>query len=357
MGSVVIVVNSILNSGGTERAVVNLANNLYSNGYEVTILSVFSKGGKPFFDLSGKVSIRHLGLILYKSYLKRLRSYVSLYRHLKELSVTEVTVIGTVHSINIFLGFLKHRSSSFTAIGCEHLDYYAATRITRIIRKISYRKLNHVVVLTSIDKMSYRREDALDNVVVIPNELSFFKSYNYNETSIHLLAIGRLCYQKGFDILLEVVRSVLDQNPAWILRIVGEGEDEAFLKSMIAVYKLDKQVQIIPFQKNVELLYENSAIYLMTSRYEGLPMVLLEALVSGLPIIAFDCPTGPKELVLTGKNGYLIPMGDNESFAKKLTELINDLEMRKQLSRGAYEEALKYRSDIIFKQWNQLLAN
>jgi glycosyltransferase involved in cell wall biosynthesis len=354
MKKILLIINNIVLAAGTERATVNLANNLSSQGYLVEITSINSVCGESFYPLNSDVKINHLNFKVSQSLSIKaflwFRFLRKLYKHTKQGGYI---LIGTIHSINIFLSILKFFNKQNKYVGCEHIGYAAATNFTKFVRRIFYKKLDAVIVLTQDDLSKYTLHDKLDNCFVIPNQISFLPDIPSTCEEHRLLAIGRLTNQKGFDLMLDAVSDVLKKHTSWKLNIVGEGEMEGFLRDKIVTLGLDKSVNIVPFTKDILMWFSQSSIYLMTSRFEGLPMVLLEAKACGLPIISYDCPTGPSEL-LNPDDGYLVAMGDKDAFSRKLDELMSDERQRKFMGKNALANVQKYTSENIYKKWNLL---
>ena len=171
-----------------------------------------------------------------------------------------------------------------------------------------------------------------------------------------MLAIGRLTYQKGFEFMIEDASRVLRERPDWKLIIVGDGENESMLRKEIASRNMESQIEIHPSTPEIRKYYESSAIYLMTSRFEGLPMVLLEAEAYALPIISYDCPTGPRELIENGRNGFLVPMEAHEDFADKLRLLMDDETLRKKMGQESELMVKSYSPANIYECWKKLFV-
>ncbi len=138
-----------------------------------------------------------------------------------------------------------------------------------------------------------------------------------------ILTVGRLTHVKGFDLLITAWSKIARQVPGWKVVIVGSGEDELMLKQMAKDLHVEDSIVFAGQQKNMDTFYRQASFFCMSSRFEGLPMVLLEAQSYGLPIVAFDCDTGPAEFVLNNQNGYLCENGNIESFAEGMLNLIN----------------------------------
>lgn len=339
---------------GTERAIINLSNLLTKGRNDcITIISCYSKAGSAYFSTE-PIQYIHLGLprvpdsIIGKCqwYFK---FFLALRRKIREQEAP-FAIIGSIHAFNVFLPFLR---SGAKTIGWEEVSYHAIPKYSRAIRAIMYRFLDKVVVVTDNDKENYRR---LSNVVTIENSLSF-KTDRYADTQKReILAVGRLVYQKGFDLLLEVFERILPElkQNNWRLNIYGEGELKEDLLQKIAEGQLQDYVKIHAVTKDILNVYLSHSIYVMTSRYEGLPFVLLEAQTCGLPIVSFDCPEGPSAVINDGENGYLIENSNIEQFAGKLAELMENEELRKKMSRQAKQDSGKYSEEVIFEKWNNL---
>ncbi|MGN1703171.1 glycosyltransferase, partial [Yersinia enterocolitica] len=195
-----------------------------------------------------------------------------------------------------------------------------------------------------------------EKIISISNPLPFEpKNKLTKRNSQIVLALGRLTNIKGFDLLLDIWVKVEEQSSNWKLIIAGDGEDKNLLLDKIKEFNL-KNVELLPSTLHVSDLYDQSAIYAMTSRFEGFPMVLLEAKASGLPIIAYDCDTGPSELIINNEDGFLIPFSDSNAFARQLILLMNDDDLRESMSLRSLKNAEKYKIEVaIGDKWKSLI--
>ena len=166
--------------------------------------------------------------------------------------------------------------------------------------------------------------------------------------------MGRLTEQKGFDLLIPIWKIVSESYPDWRLVIVGEGEQKAMLEEEIRIRNLRERVEIRPFTRSIVPVYLESSVYVMPSRYEGFPMVLIEAMACGLPVVSFTCPSGPTEIIREGKNGFLVPVGDYDLFARRICQLIEDIRLREQMSKEAILDSGRFTEDQIMKKWDHL---
>lgn len=353
-----LLLDTITNRAGTERAVINLANNLHANGHRVSLVSVCTKEGEPSFQVEKGIEVHHLGIRLYGNALARKTVYFKAYRRIKALYKKRepVLLIGTNIFINTILSQISNRGRIFT-IGCEHISYDIARPITKRMRGFLYSGLDAVVALTKRDQQSFEAIlRGRSKAYVIPNQVSFTTVQRDATTHKQMLAIGRLTYQKGFEFMIEDASRVLRERPDWKLIIVGDGENESMLRKEIASRNMESQIEIHPSTPEIRKYYESSAIYLMTSRFEGLPMVLLEAEAYALPIISYDCPTGPRELIETGRNGFLVPMEAHEDFADKLRLLMDDETLRKKMGQESELMVKSYSPANIYECWKKLFV-
>ena len=171
-----------------------------------------------------------------------------------------------------------------------------------------------------------------------------------------ILAIGRFAEQKGFDLLIETWSYVEKKYQDWFLEIVGEGAGKKELEEKINSLGL-KNVIISPFAKNVRQKYADASIYVLSSRYEGFALVLLEAISMSLPIVSFNCPKGPEEIIEDGVNGYLVPPLNTKMLADKLMLLMGDVEKRKEMGKNGYLLSKKFKIENITAQWINLLES
>ena len=172
-----------------------------------------------------------------------------------------------------------------------------------------------------------------------------------------ILSAGRLTYQKGFDILVDVADKFLKKYPDWKWVVLGEGEDRQMLEEKVKMLDLDKQLLFPGNASNIDKYYSEAAMFVMTSRFEGLPMTLLETKPYKLPLISFNCKTGPSELIKEGVNGFLVSEGNINDMADKIVQLMEDEKLRKQMSKNTVEDMEKFELSQIMEQWNDLISN
>lgn len=355
--NITIVLSDITLKGGMERTSCLLANNLYIRGYSVRILSLCKTYDKPCFHILPSIPIFYLSENTYSSsqnlcirFLFLLKIYRGLSRFWRKNNRNDAIISqGFLCSLLLFsLRKVNHKQ----IIACEHFRYELYNPLIRRFRNFIYSKLGEVVVLTNTDLNKYHRY--LSNVTVIPNMLTFNGEVKADLSKKKIITVGRLDYQKGYDLLLNSVKGLFKDFPEWSLDIYGDGEWRELLERQIVAYGLSNNVYLKGFVENIAECYTKASIYVMTSRFEGFPMVLLEALSSGLAVISFDFPTGAKELLGT-ENGILVGAEDITALREGLIKLMSSEELRKQYATCGVKSIHSYTPDSICEKWRVLL--
>ena len=348
-----ILIGDISRSAGTERSVTNLSNMLVKYGeYNVTILSCFSsENNNPYYELEDKVNIVHYNFSK-DSLVNRFSSYINIIgktnKIIKEKSID--ILLGTTHAFNCLMICMSRKVKK---VACEHMSYEACPLISKKIRKFCYPRLSAIVLLTNADAKHYKFIEQ-SKLFVIPNSLSFIADEPAKLENKRIIAVGRLTEQKGFDILMSIAQIIKDEIPDWHIDIFGDGEDKSKLLELISEKKLESFVTINPPTKNIKEELLSSSLFVMTSRWEGLPMILLEAKACGLPIVSFDCPEGPADVIRDCEDGFLIECGDISALSEKIILLGKNQELRKQFGMMAKQSSNKYTASSIFIKWNDL---
>ena len=218
------------------------------------------------------------------------------------------------------------------------------------------RPLERLVVLTERDKTQWQQAGCT-NVVCIPNPCSINHQFEIiNHKSPILLAVGRLHEQKGFDLLLQAWQPIEQAHPEWTLRIVGEGDKHAALEAQIRGLGLQHAV-LAGQTADVVKEYRQASLFVLSSRYEGLPLALIEAMWCGLPCVAFDCPHGPAEL-LAEDRGWLVPNGDIAVLQQQLEYAMTHPEEASQRAQEAQRYAqATYSEEHIMPLWENIILN
>lgn len=344
------VVEKISNRAGIERAVINSVNGLIKTGkYDISIISIFTDNSDyPAYLLDKNVKLIHLRINKGSKYAWYIKFVKAIRKVIKNESIRYV--IGTTHGINSCLGSVRKNSK---VIGCEHFNYDSCSKIMRFSKYITYPKLDALVLLTIPDSKRYFYVGE-NKLYVIPNIVSFQTEDNAKFDAKRIIAVGRLSRQKGFDYLIQVAKKLKNEIPEWQIDILGDGDQREYLLNEIQKNNLNNFVNIKPATNNIMEELLKSSIYVMTSRFEGLPMVLIEAQECGLQIVSFDCKEGPNQIIQDNKNGYLVEVGDINIFADKVISITKNEEMWNVFSKNAKENADNYSEGRIIKLWMEL---
>ena len=344
-----LVINDIHLGGGGERVASNIANHYVNNGWSVTICSFGKQKQKNIFNLNNRVTVDYLQTTNNK-YLKKIQVIYRFSLYCQNNKFSFILGIGTFPSV--ILGMIRPKKEKL--IGCEHLSFNVTSFFWRILRRLFYPRLNAVTSLTNGDKLFLQRLNS--NVFVIPNALTFNSSQRADINAKRFLSIGRFSPEKNFTQLIDIFNLFCKINSDWELRIIGEGKLQSELEQQIATLHLQNRISIHPYTDDIEKEYLSASVYVMTSLYEGLPMVLLESQSLGLPIISFDCPTGPRDIVIDGRNGYLIPMSKktDELMVNILVSIASDATLRQTMSNYAIIDAQRFSPQKIYSIWDNL---
>ncbi|WP_036153541.1 glycosyltransferase family 4 protein [Maribacter forsetii] len=215
-----------------------------------------------------------------------------------------------------------------------------------------------IVSLTKTDEVNYAKETRAKKVVQIYNPIDSKLENNdkeYSSTSKKIVSVGRLTAQKNFETLIDVAAIVLSEHKDFTWDIYGSGEEEDLLQKKIKTNNLIGKVNLMGQSSNLYELYNEYALMVMTSKYEGFPMSLIEGLASNLPLVSFDIPTGPNEIIHEGTNGFLIEPFDVADMAKKISILINDEDLRISFSKKNPKLINEFNLSTITKKWITLL--
>ena len=358
------------NSGGMERVLANKANWLVKQGHEVVIVTTDQRGENPFFPLDERIKCFDLGVNYEenngKSFINKLIHYPFKQRkHKRKLtemlqSLKADVVISMFCNDASFIPSIKDGSKKILEIhfsrfkrlqyGRKGLWKLADEYRSKQDAKVAAR-FDRFVVLTDEDKEYW---EGLKNMCVIGNARSFVLQKPAELDNKKVIAVGRYSYQKGFDRLISAWHRVCQQKNDWTLHLVGDGELREELQKQIEELNLGDKVILGKAVTDMPTVYQEASILAMTSHYEGLPMVLLEAQAAGLPIVSFECKCGPKDVIEDGVDGFLVKVGDIDALAEKLLLLMDNEILRKKMGGVAFIRSERYAEDRIMQQWTDL---
>ena len=369
---IVYCINGLYNSGGMERILTEKANYLLENyNYDISIITTDQKSKENFYKLNKKINCINLDINyiddLKKSFFKRVFGYINKQKKHEEKLKKVINNLNT--DILISLGcedrnFLyKLKTKNIKVIREYHFNkkymlqdkkknfLYVLKGYYRYIKeRILINKYDEVIVLTKEDKKQWNNK----KVKVIPNFINYIPKEVSSCENKKIISVGRLEYQKGYDILIDIWNIVSKKYPDWILEIYGEGPEREKLQNKVNKLGLEKSFLLKGAIKNIQDKYLESSIYVMSSRYEGMPMVLLEAMAYGLPIVSFTCPCGPKDIVKDNEDGFLVEFENIEEMAEKIENLIINEEKRKLFGKNAKKNIQRFSKNEIMEKWNNL---
>lgn len=204
---------------------------------------------------------------------------------------------------------------------------------------------------------NFKNEFRTKNLIVIPNPIWFTAKKAPNYSAKKVIAIGRHSYEKGFDRMLSIWQKVVEKHPDWLLEIYGEADPEIDLKLLVNSLGITENVKFLDPVNNIEDKYLEASFLILTSRFEGFGMVLIEAMTSGLPCISFDCNRGPRDIITNNYDGFLIENGNQDLFVTAINSLIDDEALRIEMGENAKLAAQKYDLDKIMMQWANLFKS
>lgn len=314
-------IGDLNNSGGTERVSSVIASELQRRGYQIHMLSL-QCGDNPFFELADGIEVNQLFKTV-GSGMRRLPMAIAKLR--RYLQLHQIDILIDVESMLALYALPAVMGLNVRHICWEHFNYTVdlGKSSRRLARKLAARFADDVVTLTERDKHLWLANTTCKaNIAAIPNPVTIELPSNINPEKEKLfLAVGRLTYQKGFDLLLQAWAQVAPLHPDWRLRIVGDGEDKTMLEQLRRDLNIEVSTEVVPKTTNIAAHYQQAAFFVMSSRFEGLPLVLIEAQAYGLPIISFDCDTGPAEII--NKGGWLVKDNSIDDFAQQCSNAIH----------------------------------
>lgn len=358
---------SSLSSGGAERVTANLATHWAGKGWQVTVVTL-SDAECDFYQLPA--SVRRIGLrLLHDSpnvvfgLFNGLRRIVALRRVLQEIQPD--VALAMMDKNNILLASAAAELPEIVCIGSEriHPPQYPVGRMWEWLRRQTYRGLDAVVALTEESAAWLRRHTSARRVPVIPNPVPYplpahaprlEPPARTTEDERLLLAVGRLADQKGFDLLIAAFQKLAARFPRWRLFILGEGPLRAALMQQTAAAGLTGWVAMPGRAGNVGAWYAAADLYVMSSRFEGFPNTLAEAMAHGLPAVSFDCDTGPRDIIRHELDGLLVPPGDVDALARALARLMADDGLRQRYAARAVEVRERFSMGRIAGMWEEL---
>ncbi len=361
-------------AGGVERVLTLKANYLAEHfGYDITIILTEGKDKPLFYPLSDKIKVINLDInfeeLWHCSFIKKVFVYLKKQRQYKKLLTAElmrihpditisllrreINFINEIHDGSKKIGELHVNRANYRNFKTEEANWlknlFARFWSHGLVNHL--KKLDKLVVLTEKDREAWVE---LDNVVSIPNPLSFVPSSVSRMTGKRVICVARYSHEKGIDLLLKAWKEVESQIDDWRLDVFGEGERSPY-EQLIDNLGIDRaHCALNGRTTDVEKEYCNSSVFVLSSRFEGFGMVIVEAMACGLPVVAFDCPWGPQAIISDGEDGLLVENGNPSALAQGLIALMKDDGKRKIMSEAALRNVQRFQIEHIAKQWKKL---
>lgn len=361
-------------AGGMERVLTMKANYFAEHfGYDITIILTEGEGKPLFYPLYDKVKVINLNIGFEElwtcSFIKKIVIYLKkqyLYKKLLKNELMRIRPDITVSMLRREINFINEIKDGSKKIGEIHINranfrnfdskddnfikrLFAKVWMNDLINKL--KRLDRFVVLTEKDKEAWV---GLDNVWVIPNPLSIVPQNISKLNEKRVIAVGRYCHEKGYDLLLKAWYLVQNSITDWRLEVFGEG-DRSQYEEMISSLNMDRHRCILHGRSsNIQEEYEKSSLAVCSSKFEGFGLVITEAMSCGLPVVSFDCPWGPRAIIHDGENGLLVENGNVEKLADAIIWMIQHPEMRSKMATKAIENVQRFSIEKIAEKWRSL---
>ena len=357
----IIFVTAGLVSGGAERVLSTIANGLSRRDYDVEIIS--KQHIPPFYNLDDDIKIFYpKNKITYTNHFLKYFTRFLLYKDIfLKLRKEEPEIVVTFSTTTNGIIILISKILGIKVIASEHSNYKVGLKNPFIwmIKRVIYKFSDRLTVLTKRDNEKFYGK-FIKNITVMPNPLSL-NPINTNskfKRENTLLAIGNLSRWKikGFDNLLLIFNEIQKLVPNYKLQIVGGG-DSSFLAKLSNELGISNKVEFIGEVSDIQNYMQKASIFVLTSRWEGLPMALIESMSQGLPVVAYDCFSGPRDVISCYKDGILVKDQARDLFVKEVVNLIHNKKLRFKLAVEAIKTVKKYDIDSIIDRWELIINN
>lgn len=368
---------ALLTKGGADRVLTEKANWLAEHGYEVGIITDSQMGQPPVFPLSPKVNLINLDIDFSKEYghnlfLRTYLYYRLMNKYKRKLKVVlddakpdiVITTMGrdmdfltSIYKNGIIIGeahTTKKFLRNFHLLEQQGFPYKQIAWYWRKKMDSNVRRLKGVVLLTKEDAQSWQ---GITRTYVIPNSLPFEPTVSSSLLNKRAIAVGRYNNAKGYKYLINAWRIVHKKHPDWTIHIYGSGELEDEVKSLIEIQNLKDTMLMHRPTDNIRDKYLESSICVVSSRYEGFSMVILESMACGVPVVSFDCPFGPRNIIYNGKDGILVEYLNSQAMADNICQLIEYPELRRKMGKEAQSNIRRFSKDRVMKLWTDLFIS
>jgi GalNAc-alpha-(1->4)-GalNAc-alpha-(1->3)-diNAcBac-PP-undecaprenol alpha-1,4-N-acetyl-D-galactosaminyltransferase len=350
-----------LQCGGAERVISIMANYWAEKGYDIFLLTFDGGSVKPFYSLHNRV--KHIPLNLQTTSSQRVMAYYENGKRILGIrkAVTQIkpdVIISFIDMANIFV-LAATRGLGIPLIVSERSNpfLYKIGRNWDRLRHLLYPFADAIVVQSDYVR-PYFSKNLQGTIHTIPNPVLKPASTSrkpFLTQQPGFVAVGRFTEEKGFDLLILAFASISIRHPDITLTIIGDGPMRGELETLIQSKNLQQRIFLPGKVANIYTILQQSEIFILSSKFEGFPNALCEAMASGLPVIATDCPFGPKDIVRHNIDGLLVPPGSIESLAEAMVQMISDTSFREQCAKKSIEITNRFHIDTIMAKWEKLI--
>lgn len=355
-----------MGTGGAERVTANLTQYWAQKGWDITIVTLAPRS-LDFYPLHP--SIKRIALELAGDSRNMITGFKRNYRRIFELRrvlrrIKPDIALSMMTEANVLLALAAFGLPGIGTVGAER-SYPPKVPLGTIWKKLrcyTYRMFSAVTVLTHDCEEWIKSHTYAQKITVIPNAAIYplpAQAYRIAPCATErklLLAVGSLEIEKGFDLLIKSFAILSETYPDWDLSILGEGSLRPALETQIQNLGLEKRIELPGRVGNIGEWYEHAELFVLCSRFEGFPNALIEAMAYGLPVVSFDCDTGPRDIIRHQVDGLLVPAGETAALTATLNTLMSDKALRAQLAARAAEVKTRFSMQNIAGLWEQLFA-
>jgi GalNAc-alpha-(1->4)-GalNAc-alpha-(1->3)-diNAcBac-PP-undecaprenol alpha-1,4-N-acetyl-D-galactosaminyltransferase len=363
---------SSLSSGGSERVMSTMANYWGGKSWEVTLITLDSNR-MDFYNVDPRVKRIALDVVIEShnvpmALLNNFRRIRAVRKAIKHLSPDAVISFGDATNVLTLISCIGLNIPRKIVAERTNPTVHRLESVWALLRRITYPLADCVVLQTNSIREWARSFLPEKKIVVIPNPIcpsnetscqgdnGVCAIFSESQTKI-LIGMGRLTHEKGFDMLIRAFAKAAERNTEWKLVIFGDGTEREALNQLVRDAGIADRVFLPGTTMTPAFFLRRADLFVLPSRYEGFPNALLEAMAAGLPVISFDCPSGPAEIIRSGLNGLLVPAEDTEAFASAIIKLIENKAERERLAAKAPEVLERFGLEKIMAKWEALIGN
>lgn len=353
---IVFITKSVSILGGKEKVLLNLASHFAMLGHTVEI-GTYDGSILPIAEIDKRIKIEPLPIAFFLTALPIFQRLIGLVTGVKLcrsfLSQRPHAVIITTDYLISIIVYISKINIRHRLIIWEHLSFTVLkNRFWIYGRQYVYSRAKAIVALNPVEAAFYQSKSC--HVTCIPNAIKLNEQIN-NLHSKSMLWIGSITSEKGIEYVVELAKNIFENCHGITINIFGKGNRQQWLREAIQINNLSGIITLNEETKDISQAFKRAAFLVLTSKHECFPTVILEAFSYGLPVLAFNCPTGPSTMIKNNDNGFLIPMGNVPMLAAKALSLFNNKDLLHRLSDGAFKSANNYAPEKVHEQWKTLL--